>query len=172
MSPIRTDLFRSNRGVSLVEVLVAAAISLIVFGSILSTATGMSAMAILGRHYTQAMHVVRGEAEELKGTEFAAIVSRTETASYDAGPDNAFGTMDDLEGTLRVQVQDLMDFDDDDDTAETTVDVNGDGVNDCMDFPACTDPYAKPVRITFTWVERMWGASKTMSVTLDTLIAQ
>lgn len=162
----------SNRGVGLVEVLVAAGISLIIFGSILSTVMGISAMTVMSRHYTQVMHVVRGEAEELKGTAFDAIVNGASQVSYDAGPDNVFGNLDDLTGTLTVTVRDALDMDGDNNTAETSIDVNGDGVNDCTDFPACTDPYAKPIRISFTWNERLWSMNKNMTVNLDTLIAQ
>lgn len=163
---------RSNRGTSLVEVLMAAGISLIVFSSILSTLLGISAMTAVARHYTQAMHVVRGQAEELKGTAFDQIINTNAQASYDAGTDAVFGTADDLRGTLSVTIIDTLDMDNDNNRVETSIDVDGDGVNDCFDFPACTDPYAKPAHITFTWNERLWSLNKNMSVTLDTLIAQ
>jgi type II secretory pathway pseudopilin PulG len=163
---------RSRRGASLVEVLVASGIALIVFASILSTVMGISAMTVLAKHYTQAMHVVRGEAEELKGVAFDDIVDSVSQVSYDAGPDNVFGTLDDLTGTLQVAVRDALDMDGDNNTVEATIDVNGDGVNDCLDFPACTDPYSKPVRITFTWNERLWSINKNLTVSLDTLVSQ
>lgn len=163
---------RSRRGAGLLEVLVAGAISLIIFGSILSTVMGISAMTVLTKHYTQAMNVVRGQAEELKGSAFAQIANSNSVVSYDAGPDNVFGTFDDLTGTLTVVVRDALDLDSDNDTMETTIDIDGDGVNDCIDFPACTNPYAKPVRVSFTWSERLWTINKNMTVSLDTLIAQ
>ncbi len=162
----------SNRGAGLVEVLIAAGISMIVFVSILSTVSGISAITALSRHYTQAMHVVRGEAEELRGTQFSTIANSVAQVPYDAGSDNVFGTPDDLMGTLTVTVADRADFDGDNITGETTIDVNGDGVNDCTDFPACTDPYTKPVRISLNWSERFWSLNKNVTVSLDTLIAQ
>lgn len=168
----RLQCLKNRRGTSLVEVLVAAGISLVVFASILSTIMGLTAMAAYSRHYAQAMHVIRGEAEELKGTAFADIANSVRQVSYDAGPDTVFGTADDMTGTLSVSLADMLDMDGDNNTAETTIDVDGDGVNDCLDFPACTDPYTKPVRITFVWSERLWGAQRNMSATLDALIAQ
>jgi hypothetical protein len=163
---------RSRRGTSLIEVLMAGAISMIVFGSILSTVMGISAMTILSKHYVQAMHVVRGQAEEVKGSPFAQITNSNAVVSYDAGPDNIFGSLDDLTGVLTVTVRDALDLDGDGNTAETTIDIDGDGVNDCLDFPVCSNPYTKPVRITFTWSERLWTINKNMVVSLDTLIAQ
>lgn len=164
---------RSNRGMSLLEVLIASMIALIVFSSVLSTIMGITAMTAMAQHYTQVTHIVRGHAEELKGTAFAQIVNRTTAGvSYDAGPDNIFGNLDDFTGTLNVAVRDALDMDGDNNTAEATIDIDGDGVNDCIDFPACTDPYVKPVRITFTWNQKLWSLSKNMSVTIDTLIAQ
>jgi type II secretory pathway pseudopilin PulG len=165
-------VLRSRRGASLVEVLVASGIALIVFASILSTVMGISAMTVLARHYTQAMHVVRGEAEELKGIAFDNIVNANSQVSFDAGPDNVFGTLDDLTGTLQVAVRDALDMDGDNNTVEAAIDVNGDGVNDCLDFPACDDPYTKPVRVTFTWNERLWSVNKNLTVVLDTLVSQ
>ena len=63
-------------------------------------------------------------------------------------------------------------MDGDNDTGEATIDVDGNGVNDCIDFPACTDPYVKPVRVSFVWRERLWGGDKNMTVSLDSLVAQ
>lgn len=165
-------VWRSNRGIGLVEVLVAAGISLIVFASILSTIMGISAITFLSRQHTQAMHVVRGEVEELRGIEFDQIVNDNRQVAYDAGPDNLFGTGDDLTGTLTVEVRDALDLDGDNNTVENTIDVDGDGVNDCLDFPACADPYAKPVRVTFAWNARLWTINKNMAASVDTLIAQ
>mgnify|MGYP000925233897 CR=1 FL=1 len=163
----------SNRGMSLLEVLIASVIALIVFSSILATLMGITALTVMSQQYAQVSHVLRGHAEELKGTGFNLIVNSNNPAvSYDAGPDNLYGTLDDLKGTLTVQVRDAIDMDGDNNTAEATIDVDGDGVNDCLDFPACTDPYAKPVRITFTWSQKLWGLTKNMSMSLDTLIAQ
>lgn len=150
----------------------ASGIMVIVFTSILGTIMGVTAMSAMARHYVQAMHVVRGQMEELKGTAFNQITNSNAQASYDAGADHVFGTLDDFQGTLAVAVRDALDADSDGNTAEATIDVNGDGVNDCIDFPACTNPYVKPVRVGFTWSERLWGAEKNITVTLDSLIAQ
>lgn len=169
---LRRKLKTSNRGASLVEVLIAAGVALVVFASVLSTIMGITAMAMMSRHYAQAMHVVRGQAEELKGTAFALITNTNSVVPFDAGPDNVFGTFDDLTGTLSVTVRDALDMDGDGDKMESAIDVNGDGSNDCLDFPVCADPYAKPVRVAFTWNARLWGMNKNMTVALDTLISQ
>lgn len=162
----------SNRGVTLVEVLIAAGVALVVFVSILSTIMAITAMTMMSRHYTQAVHVVRGQIEELKGTAFAQIANTTTVVSFDAGPDNIFGNQDDLSGTLTVTVRDALDMDGDGDTMESSIDVDGDGTNDCIDFPVCANPYAKPIRVAFTWNARLWGMNKNMTVALDTLISQ
>ena len=171
-------------GFTLVEVLAAFSISTIIFAAILAAFLTVKSVDNYMRHRVQAMEIVRGRLEKVKRTQMDTVpcvsgldeAGATEhqcdspgvttvsvTASYDAGNDGLFGTADDMKGTLTTTIMDGLDLDGDGNTAETAIDVNGDGINDPSD--------AKPVRVTFTWTEKIYGQTKTFSVFADTLIS-
>ena len=151
-------------GFTLVEVLVAVGIAVALFASLAAAFLSVKSIAISSRHRIQALQVVRGQLELLKGTSFTLIANGVQNnVVYDAGPDGLFGTADDLKGTLTTTVQDFLDMDGDGNATETSIDISGDGVNDPNS--------AKPVRVSFTWTERALGQNKTCTVFADTLIA-
>ncbi|MBI4353393.1 MAG: prepilin-type N-terminal cleavage/methylation domain-containing protein [Candidatus Omnitrophica bacterium] len=152
-----------RRGFTLVEVLVSLGLGVALFAAFVSALMGVMYVNGMTRHRMQAAQVVRGEAELLKATAFGFIADRSVELSYDAGADGVFGTSDDLKGTLTVTVRDFLDMDGDGNTAETAVDVDGDGSND----PSA----AKPVRLEFSWSERMLGIYRSSSFFVDILIA-
>ena len=149
---------------TLLELMVALGISVTLVASLVLAFLGMKMTSAMARHRMQAMQMVRGQVEFLKATAFANLAnSTTNNVAYDAGADGVFGTADDLKGTLTVTLRDFLDMDTDGDTNETSVDINGDGVNDST--------YARPVRVSFSWTQYVFGASKTFTVFVDTLIA-
>jgi hypothetical protein len=117
----------------------------------------------MARHKIQAVQVVRGQIENLKAGSFANVVNSNSQASYDAGADGAFGTADDMQGTLTTSVRDWVDFDADGNDAETQISVDGPGPNETN---------AAPVRVSFAWNEYVIGQSRNMTVSVDTIIAQ
>ena len=154
---------RSNKGYTLIEVMMAFGITMVLFGSLVVTFLAVKSINTMARHKIQALQVVRGQVENLKAGAFAAVVNSTTNASYDAGTDGVYGNADDMQGTLTTTVQDLMDFDGDGNTAETQINVDNTGGNDSN---------AAPVRISFTWNEWVIGQSRNMTVSVDTIIAQ
>ncbi len=165
---------KQESGFTLIEVMVAVGITAIVFAAILAAFLTVKSVNTMARHRIQAMEIVRSRIEQLKRNSFscipdenncgnAGVVTVSSTVSYDAGADGVFGTADDFTGTLTTALQDGLDLDNDGNTAETAIDVNGDGINDPAD--------AKPVRVTFTWTQKIYGATKTYSVFADTLIS-
>ncbi len=150
-------------GFTFVEVCFALAIATGLVASLVSIFLGVKSVTMLARHEIQASEVVRGQIESLKATAFGAIADNTQAASYDAGPDGVFGNADDMQGTLTVTVRDFLDMDGDGDTAETSIDVDGDTIND----PSA----AIPVRASFSWQEHLLGLTKTFSAFADTLVA-
>jgi Tfp pilus assembly protein PilV len=151
------------RGFTLIEQLVAVAVTVSVFASLLVVMIAIKQVGLTNRHHVQAIQVVRGEVEFIKGTEFDDIEAVTKQVSYDAGADNIFGTDDDFKGTMIVELKDALDMDGDDDTQESFIDINGDGVNDSV---------VKPIRVSFSWMNTLLGIQKTRTVYIDTLIAQ
>ncbi len=163
---------RKINGVTLVELMVAFAICAVIFSAILAAFLTVKSVNTFMRHKTQAMEIARSRVERLKRTSFdcipddvncANVTTVSSTVSYDAGKDGSFGTTDDMTGTLTTDLKDGLDMDNDGNTTETAIDVNGDGVNDPAD--------AKPIRVTFTWTEKLYGQTKTFSVFIDTLIS-
>lgn len=153
----------SKKGYTLVEVMVALGITVVLFGSMVMTFLTVKSINIMARHKIQAVQAVRGQIENLKAGAFGNIANSTQVASYDAGADGVFGTGDDMQGTLTTSVQDSVDFDNDGNTAETQIDVDGQGGNDTT---------AAPVRVSFTWNEYVIGQSRNLTVSADTIIAQ
>ncbi len=154
---------QSSGGFTLVEVMMALGISLLMFVALVESFSYIKSISKVSAHHMQATEVLRGAIETLKITPFNNIVNSVSTVSYDAGVDNVFGTADDLKGTLTIAVQDFLDMDNDKNTNETWVDINGDGTNDQV---------AKPIRASFTWTQATTGKDKQNSVFVDTLIAQ
>lgn len=154
---------KSQQGVTLVEVMLGMTILVTLFGSMVAAYVAVKSLNMMARHKMQAIQVVRGQIETLKARPFANIANATSTVAYDAGADHAYGTADDLTGTVTVAVQDALDMDNDNNTAESQINVDGSGGNDAV---------AAPVRVTFTWNEWVVGQRRTLSVRADTLIAQ
>ncbi len=157
-------------GFTLIEALVAMGAIGVLCGSLTLAYLGVKSIQRMTLHRFQALQLARSQMELLKATPFVNIVNSTQNnMSFDAGPDGNYGTTDDLKGTLTVQVQDWLDMDNDcasnsvNCRTETSIDIDGDGVND----PAA----AKPVRVLFTWTEKLLGQSRTMTVFMDSLIA-
>ena len=154
---------RRKKGYTLVEVMVAMAISVTLFASMIVAFLMVMSMNMMVRHKIQAIQVVRGQLENLKAGAFDAIVDSASVASYDAGADGVYGTNDDMLGTLTTSVHDAMDFDGDGNVAEQFISVDGDGTNETN---------ARPVRVSLAWTQRTLGVDRVMSVFLDTIISQ
>ena len=152
-----------TQGFTYPEVLLAIAISVLLFTSLLAVFTVVKSVNKMAQHNMEAMQVVRNRMELLKATAFANITASQQQMAYDAGVDGVFGTADDLNGTLTVALQDFLDMDGDGNTAEAAIDVDGNGGNDAT--------AAVPVRVTFTWSEHLLGQDKNLSAFADTLIA-
>lgn len=157
-----TEGLESNGGFSLVELTVGMFITVVIATAMLSALMAVKSGKTVTFHNAQAMNVVRGTVETLKGTNFNAIADSVSEVSYDAGPDQVYDTGDDFKGTLTVAVRDALDMDGDADTDEAQIDVSGDGTN---------DPFAKPVRVSLQWTEHLSGQDRNLTVTVDTLIA-
>lgn len=156
-------LVKARKGYTLVEVLVAMGVTLTLFGSTLAVFLTVKSVNTMARHKIQAVQVVRGQVENLKAGAFTAIADGTLAASYDVGPDGVFGNADDMRGTLTTSVRDWMDFDGDGDSTETQINVDNTGGNDTN---------ALPVRVSFDWNEYVIGRTRSMNVSVDTIIAQ
>ncbi len=153
-----------GRGFTLVEVLMAITIVVSLFGSMITAFLGVKNINMFARHKMQALQVVRAQIENLKATPFANLANSTQAnVPYDVGPDGIFGNADDLKGTLTTTLQDFLDMDNDGNTAENFINVDGQGGNDSV---------ARPVRVTFTWNDSVLGQARSRSVSVDTLIAQ
>ena len=154
---------KNAKGFTLVEVMMAIAISVTLFGSMAAAFLAVKSINMMARHKIQAVQVVRGQIENIRATQFSTIANSVQQASLDAGPDGAYGTTDDIKGTLTTTVQDLMDFDGDGNSTETSINVDSSGGNDSV---------ALPLRVTVAWTEYVMGQSKNMSVFADTIVAQ
>ena len=151
----------NDEGLTLVEVMFGLVIATTLFGSLIVSALAIRSLVSMNRHYVQAVNVARGALELMIGTGYGAAVDSNWQQAYDAGKDGVFGTGDDLFGTVLIQGRDFLDMDQDGVVNETTIDLDGDGVNDA----------ARPVRVTFQWREHLNGQDKNYSVWLDALIA-
>ena len=158
MKPLKT-----SGGFTFVEIMIALAAIVMMFGTMASAFLSIKSLNSVSRHHVQAAETVRGKIETLKGTPFANVANTVAVVPYDAGNDGSFGTADDLTGTLTVTIGDFLDMDDDTNTPETLIDIDGDGNND----PTA----AVPVRVTFTWTQWVLGQMKTYTVNADTLMA-
>lgn len=146
----------------MVEVVISMLVSIFLFLAMFAGLLAIKSLSNFAERRTQAFGVVRGQIERLKGTPFDAIATVGPLdRAYDAGEDGVFGTGDDLTGSLSVLVQDFMDFDDDGDTDETGINIDNNG-----------GVMARPVRVTFTWNQRLLGQVVPMTVSLDTLISR
>jgi prepilin-type N-terminal cleavage/methylation domain-containing protein len=154
---------KEKKGYTLVEVMMALAITLTLFGSMVMTFLAVKSINTMARHKIQAVQLVRGQIENLKAGAFANIANATTVASYDAGPDGTFGNADDMQGTLTTTVQDFLDFDGDGNMAEALINVDSTGGNDAV---------AVPLRVSFAWNEYVIGSTRAMTVSADTVIAQ
>ena len=153
---------RNKKGMTLVEVMMALMISVALFGSMAAAFLAVKSINMMARHKMQAVQVVRGQIENMKATQFANIANSVQQSSLDAGRDGTFGNADDIQGTLTTTVRDFMDFDNDNNTVETAINLDNAGGNDAG---------AVPVRVSFAWTEHVLGQSKNMSVLADTIIA-
>lgn len=164
------------RGFTLVEAVVAMGVSVIFFGALLAVFLGIKSMNASARSHAQAIEVVRGAIDQLKGGAFNSIGAApaylgnpptlTSVVAYDAGADNVWGTPDDLTGNLRITVADLLDMDNDGVTNESFIDIDTSGPG------GVNDPVARPVRVSFTWNQPIVGLDQVYSVSIDTLIGQ
>ena len=152
----------NKNGFTLVEVMMAIAISVSLFGSMAAAFLAVKSINMMARHKIQAVQVVRGQIENMKAATFATLANCVQQSSLDAGPDGTYGNADDIQGTVTTTVQDLADFDNDGNTAETQISVDGPGANDNV---------ALPVRVSIAWTEHVLGTTKNMSVFADTIIA-
>ncbi len=151
-----------NKGFTLIEVLTALAVTATLLGSMVLAYLGVQSINQMSRHKIQAVQMVRGQIEDLKASNFAAITAGTKAASYDAGQDGVFGTSDDMQGTLSTILQDVLDYDNDGNVTESLINVDNSGGNDTV---------ALPVRVSFAWSEYVMGQNRNMSVSVDTIIA-
>ena len=161
---LRPISIKDSNGFTLVEIVISLAISTLIFMTLISTFLGIKSINMMSLSHLQAMQVVRGEVERLRAIGFNNLADNggVET-SYDPGDDLVWDTGDDKTGTLTVVVQDEADFDGDGTNNESLVDVDGDGTNDA---------FARPVRVSFDWTERVLGQQRQFTVLADTLIAQ
>lgn len=162
---------KNKKGFSLVEVLMAIAISVTLFGSMVAAFVAVKSVNMMARHKIQAVQVVRGQIENMKSTPFSTLLALPNSTqvpftTYDTnpGPDGVNGNADDInmQGTMTTTIQDFMDFDGDGNTTETRINVDNIGGND--------DLVAVPVRVSLAWTEYMVGQTKNMSVSVDTII--
>ena len=147
------------------EVVIALGISVISFAALTAAYLGVQSLNMMSKRHIQAMEVVRGQIEMLKATAYTAIANSTTTVSLDAGPDGTFGTADDIQGTLTVTVRDFLDYDGDGNAAENRISVDSFGGG------GSNDDVVLPVRVALSWTQKVFGGTKVMSVSVDTLIA-
>lgn len=160
----------NQSGIALVETLVGAVLSVILFLALMSAFIAVNALNTMSKHNLQAIQIVRGEIERLNGIVFADIVnSVTDDVVYDPGPDQDFASAaDNLTGTLTVAAADLLDMDAD--GAQTSCNNNASCID--LDGDGTYDSGIKPVRVSFAWTDTIFGQQKDFSVFADTLIAQ
>lgn len=157
------NLLKHNEGFTFVEIMISLAITVTVFAAMTSAFLAIKSLNSVSRHHIQAAEVVRGKIEILKGTPFGSLLNSSDVTPYDAGVDGIFGTADDPTGILTVTRGDFLDMDNDGNTVETAIDIDGDGTNDSS--------LAVPIRVTFTWTQWVIGQMKPYVVATDTLIA-
>lgn len=156
-------MIQKNAGFTLLEVLIAFGLLMVLMVSLMHFFLGIKSIGSVNKGHVQAMQVVRGKIEALKGSAFALVANEATVVPYDAGVDGRFGTADDLTGALTVAVGDFLDMDGDGNTVETSIDVNNDLVNDGT---------TRPVRVSFSWTRRLLGSEKNFSYSVDALIVR
>ncbi len=157
-----TNILKSHRGFTLVEVVCAVAISGLLFGSLMSSYMAIKSINAVARSQMQATQAVRRQIETMKVTPFANLANSATNVSLGAGADGIFNNADDPQGAMTVTLQDFLDMDNDGNTAENLIDVDNDGTNDAT---------ARPVRVSISWVQHSINADRAQTVFADTLIA-
>jgi hypothetical protein len=153
----------SKGGFTFPELAVAVLLFGLVLGGLYMSFLMGRVAAYCARHQAQSALLLQAKLEELYAGPYADVVDQAPTpVIIDPGPDHEWGTDDDLVGDLEVVVKDLTDLDGDGDVTEAEIDLDGDGTND-----AC-----KPVRVTLTWQSYSFGHDRTLTLSLDTLIAK
>jgi type II secretory pathway pseudopilin PulG len=154
---------RNEGGFTLTEVVIAMLLLGLVIGGLLTSFVMGRISAFQARHHTQAMNLLQGKLEELLAGDYDDVKDEGPVqVTVDPGPDLEWGTADDRVGNLRVDVQDHLDLDGDGDATEEEIDLDGDSVND-----PC-----KPVRVTLAWTCLSYGGDRSVTLSLDTLIAR
>jgi type II secretory pathway pseudopilin PulG len=154
---------QNTLGFTLVESVISVLIIGIVLVALLTSFVMGKMGAMRARHQSQVMNVLRQQAETIVNQAYALVASQAaQSVTIDPGEDLTYGTADDFQGSLTVQVQDLNDLDGDGDTTENEIDVNGDGINDLC----------KPVTFTLTWTDYSFGGNQTVVQTIQTLVSQ
>lgn len=150
-------------GFTLTELVIAVLLFGLVVGGLYTTFLMGRLAMILARHQAQSTLLLQAKIEELYVGAYDDVKDQGPTeVTIDPGSDCEWGTDDDTVGQLQVIVQDLMDMDGDGDTAEAEIDLDGDGNND----------NCKHVRVSLTWQSYSFGYDRTLTVSLDTLIAK
>jgi len=150
-------------GFTLIEVAIAVVLLALIIGGMLTCFVMGRISTFQSRYRLQAMSLVRAKAEQLLADEYDDVQSEGPIdLVLDPGQDGQWGTDDDMNGTMWVDVADLLDLDGDNDTAEPEIDVNGDGQND----------QCKAVSIRMDWTCPIYGSAKAMSTSMNTLIAK
>jgi hypothetical protein len=154
---------RKRAGFTLAEVAIAVLLFGLTVGG-LYTAFLMGRVATYrARYQSQVINLLQAKVEQLWVGSYDAVLDEGPTnLTIDPGSDLEWGTADDLVGTLRVEVDDRMDLDNDGDTDEEEIDLDDDGVNDAI----------KPVHVSLTWQSFSFGGTRSQTVSLDTLIAE
>lgn len=153
----------NKRGFTLAELAVAVLLFGLVVGGLYTTFLMGRVATFRARHQAQSTLLLQAKLEELYVGDYENVVdSGPTTVVVDPGADREWGTDDDTVGQMQVIVQDLADMDGDGDTTEAEIDLDGDGKND----------ECKPVRVTVTWQSYSFGYDKTLTASLDTLIAK
>ena len=150
-------------GFTLVEVVIAIILLGLVIGGMLTTFVMGRISTYHARYRTQVTNLMQSTAEELTAGTYDEIQSEGPiNLVIDPGGDGEWGTDDDMNGTMVVQVADVNDLDFDGDTSEQEIDVDLDGENDTC----------KTVTIRLDWVCTSYGGDRPMSARLDTLISK
>jgi len=154
---------RNKSAFTLVEAVFCVMLLGITVGAMLGAFSIGRISVVKANHYIEAMNLLRQRMEEIKNLSYTNIVSvASQSIVISIGPDLTSGTADDLSGTILVEVVDKNDLDADNNTTETTIDLDGDGTNE-----AC-----KPVYVTISWDSPLWTSNNIVSEELETLISE
>ncbi len=154
---------RKQGGFTLAEVAIAVLLFGLTVGGLYSAFLMGRVATFRARHQAQVTNLLQAKLEALWAGSYDDVQDQDPTeVIVDPGSDGEWGTSDDLVGRLRVEVDDRMDLDDDGDRTEEEIDLDGDGTND-----PC-----KPVHVSLTWESFSFGGHRSLTVSLDTLIAK